>query len=135
MFGLIRAGYTVLTLSPRLSALAIVKLITETQVESLTYHDSPQLSSIASQVEGETSVQTLTLVSRDEYDEPGSLEPPFERVVDRTRERERFAVIMHSSGSTGLPKPIYIKYTRYTCCSDLRVPYTTELMTLPLIVC
>jgi len=41
VFGLQRAGYAVLTLSPRLSAQAIINLMEKTHCETLIYRDSP----------------------------------------------------------------------------------------------
>ena len=78
-----------------------------------------------------TSSQTLPILSRNDYDKPGNPPLSFEREFDVAEERKRAATIVHSSGSTGLPKPIEVAHTRYT------VPYAIgpgdrDLVTLPL---
>ena len=131
VFGLSRAGYTVLTLSPRLSASAIVKLMQETRCECLIYDELPQLLVVIKEVVSLASSQTLPILSRDDYDKPGNPPLPFEREVDVAEEKKRAATIVHSSGSTGLPKPIEVVHARYT------IPYAIgpgdrDLVTLPL---
>ena len=131
VFGLSRAGYTILTLSPRLSASAIVKLMRETHCECLVYDDLPQLEAVIKEVVPLTSSQILPILSRNDYDKPGNPPLPFERDIDVAEETKRAATISHSSGSTGLPKPIEVVHARYT------IPYAIgpgdrDLVTLPL---
>ena len=131
VFGLSRAGYTVLTLSPRLSASAIVKLMRETRCECLIYHELPQLLIVVKEVVSLTSSQILPILPRDDYDRPGNPPLPFVRDIDVAEEKNRAATIVHSSGSTGLPKPIEVVHSRYT------IPYAIgpgdrDLITLPL---
>lgn len=131
VFGLSRAGYTALTLSPRLSASAIVKLMKETRCECLIYDELPQLSVVIKEVVSLTSSQVLPILSRNDYDKPGNSPLPFERDIDMAEERKRVATIVHSSGSTGLPKSIEVVHARYT------IPYAIgpgdrDLVTLPL---
>lgn len=133
LFGLSRAGYTVLTLSPRLSSQAIVKLMNETCCESLIYHESAQLAATVNLVKAAMSGQTLSILPRSGYDRPGSTEAPFRRIVDIAEERKRYATIAHSSGSTGLPKPIGITHARHTQPYSIG-PGNRDFMTLPLSV-
>ena len=60
------------------------------------------------------SLQTLPILSRHDYDKSEEHSPPFERDIDVAKERRRPATIVHSSGSTGLPKSIEVAYARYT---------------------
>ena len=110
---------------------AIVKLMQETRCECLIYHDLPQLSVVIKEVVSLTSSQTLPILSRNDFDKPGYPPLPFEREIDVAEEKRRAATIVHSSGSTGLPKPIEVVHARYT------VPYAIgpgdrDLLTLPL---
>lgn len=131
VFGLSRAGYTILTLSPRMSAQAIVKLMRGTNCECLVYHDSPQLLAVTTEAASLMSLQTVPILSRYDYDTSEDAAPPFERDVDVAEERKRLAVIVHSSGSTGLPKPIEVVHSRYTMAYDIG-PGDRDFMTLPL---
>ena len=131
VFALSRAGYTILTLSPRLSAPAIVKLMQETHCECLVYHESPQLQVVVKEAASLMSLQTLPILSRRDYDTPEDTAPPFERDIDVAEERRRPAIIVHSSGSTGLPKPIEVVHARYTTAYAIG-PGDRDFMTLPL---
>ena len=131
VFGLSRAGYTVLTLSPRLSYQAMVKLMQETQAQCLVYYPSPQLLPVVNQVKAAMAATTISMIPRQIYDSDNECGPTFERDVNVKEEKQRYAAIVHSSGSTGLPKPIYCKHTRFT------TPYAIgtgnrDLFTLPL---
>jgi acyl-coenzyme A synthetase/AMP-(fatty) acid ligase len=116
IFALSRLGYTVLLLSPRLAPLAIIALLKETKCSTILYpHDAAKIISTISQVENTHEVdqfQSYTLVQRSEYGTP-SKEPRFVREVDKQTERSKIAIICHSSGSTGLPKPIYQPHDRF----------------------
>ena len=130
-FALSRAGYTILTLSPRLSASAIVKLMQETHCECLIYYDLPQLLAVLHEAVSLMSLQTLPMLSHHDYDRPNDSVLPFERDVDVAEERRRPATILHSSGSTGLPKPIQVAHARYTISYAIG-PGDRDFVTLPL---
>lgn len=131
VFGLSRAGYTVLTLSPRLSAPAIVKLMQETHCECLIHHVSPQLSVVIQEAASLMPLQSMPLLSRHDYDTPDAPMLPFHRQVNMDEERRRPATIVHSSGSTGLPKPIEVVHARYTIAYAIG-PGDRDFITLPL---
>ena len=131
VFGLSRAGYTILTLSPRLSYQAMVKLMQETECSTLIYIPSAQLPPVVDQVKAAMSLKTMPTIARSEYDRADDCYPIFVRDVYVMEEKKRTAAIVHSSASTGLPKPIYISHTRCT------IPYTIsprdrDFVTLPL---
>lgn len=122
-----------MTLSPRLSYQAMVNLMQETECRCLVYYTLPQLRPVVDQVQLAMGVTTLPMRSRPDYNVSIEDSRPFVREFDVWEEKERYAAIMHSSGSTGLPKPIYCKHTRFT------QPYETgpgdrDLFTLPLLV-
>lgn len=131
VFGLVRAGYAVLTLSPRLSPPAVLKLLDETRCKCLLYGKLPHLAQLIDQIGTPNSIQSQPILSRIGYDSPDGNEPLFFREVNRNEEREKVVIIMHSSGSTGLPKPIYTKHKRYTLPS-LPGPGSKDMITLPL---
>lgn len=133
VFGLSRAGFTILTISPRLSYQAMAKLIEETECKSLIYIPSAQLLPVVDQVKAATTVRTIATISRSEYDRVESSCPMFVREVDVMEEKKRCAAIVHSSGSTGLPKPIYFTHARYTIPYEIG-PGDRDFVTLPLSV-
>lgn len=47
---------------------------------------------------------------RIDYDRPSSGEPHIPREYDREEENRRIGLIIHSSGSTGLPKPVMLSH-------------------------
>lgn len=132
-FGLQRAGYAVLALSPRLSAQAMINLMEKTHCETLIYGDSSHVTKTAKMIKEEDSIQVLPMMSRKDYDKPGTLQTRFVREIDRDVERDRIALIQHSAGSTGLPKPIFSKHIRFTAPYPMG-PGNREVMTLPLFV-
>ena len=73
------------------------------------------------------------MMPRREYDVVGGGSPMFLREVDLEKEKKRFAAIVHSSGSTGLPKPIYCMHTRFITPYAIG-PGDRELFTVPLSV-
>ncbi|KAL6720006.1 hypothetical protein ACLMJK_001927 [Lecanora helva] len=131
LFGLSRAGYTVLCLSPRLSDQAVIKLMQETECLSLVYYPSAQLSPVVDQVKAKFEVRVLPILSRQGYDKAHDRCAAFVREYDLTVEEERFAIILHSSGSTGLPKPIYVKQKKIPEPIDIG-PGDRDFVTLPL---
>ena len=83
------------------------------------------------QVKAAMGVTTVPMMLRRDYDVESDSTPAFEREVNVEEEKQRYAAIVHSSGSTGLPKPIYCRHTRFT------TPYAIgsgerDLFTLPL---
>lgn len=103
----------------------------ETHCECLVYHESAQLLAVTNEAASLMSLQTLPILSRHGYDTPEDAAPPFEREVDVAEERRRPATIVHSSGSTGLPKPIEVVHSRYTMAYAIG-PGDRDFMTLPL---
>lgn len=112
-FALARLGFTSLCLSPRLAPNACETLIRETGAIAIILRRSTLMASIVPQKHGSVQIQTLYLVAREEFDKSPSIEPQFQREnIDRKAEKEWALEILHSSGSTGLPKPIYLPHRR-----------------------
>lgn len=71
------------------------------------------MATIVPQKHDSVQIETLYLVTREEFDKSLSKEPHFQREnIDREAEKEWTLEILHSSGSTGLPKPIYLPHRR-----------------------
>ncbi|KAL8645201.1 MAG: hypothetical protein Q9210_006841, partial [Variospora velana] len=130
-FGLLRAGFAVITLSPRISSQAVANLMSETDCASIICADSPQILRTIDQVKDQIKVQAVPLLRRASFDRPWIDGPPLTRDIDKAKEAERMVIIMHSSGSTGLPKPVYTNHKRYTQSFQTSAG-TKDFMTLPL---
>ncbi|KAL9611143.1 MAG: hypothetical protein Q9167_004196 [Letrouitia subvulpina] len=111
MFALSMAGYTVLTLSPRLSSAAIAKLLQETNCECLVHSNTPPINGLVQETAAAISVQTVLMHPRTVYD---SSERALQHFPEDPTQENRPAIIMHSSGSTGLPKSMKIPHWRFT---------------------
>ena len=108
-FALSRLGCISLCLSNRLAPSACLALLDETGCGFVISGRSKQVTSLISQVQQERSIKLVPFVHRECFDRPGVVEPPISRV-----EVDPYSVgtILHSSGSTGLPKPIYLAHKR-----------------------
>ena len=105
----------------------------ETNCECLIHHESPQLSVVIQEAASLMSFQKMALLSRHNYETPEPPGLPFDRQVNMDEKRRRPAIIVHSSGSTGLPKPIEVGHARYTIAYAVGSG-DSDFMTLPLYV-
>ncbi|KAJ5719793.1 hypothetical protein N7493_007371 [Penicillium malachiteum] len=104
LLGLCTLGYAVLLLSPRLPTEAAVSLLNCTKCSTLVYMRDFEV--VANQIQEQPDVRVLRTPERDGFDSD------LKTGIDWRREQvngagDRTAFIMHSSGSTGLPKPIF----------------------------
>ncbi|KAL8734217.1 MAG: hypothetical protein Q9166_001703 [cf. Caloplaca sp. 2 TL-2023] len=134
LFGLLRAGLAVVTLSARISAQAIVNLMSEAQCDTIIHADTSHLLRVVDQVKDQGSFETVPILPRIGFDRPLTSDPPIIRDIDKAKEAERLIIIMHSSGSTGLPKPIYTNHNRYVQSINPVNPGTRDFMTLPITI-
>ena len=109
-FALSRLGYTVFCLSLRIAPKAIIYLLQKTNSVTIVQGQSAQIDSKLQKVNEDWPVKSLRLPSRSDYDRPLSDEPSFVRQYDRHEENGSIALIIHSSGSTGLPKPVMLSH-------------------------
>ncbi|RAR09693.1 acetyl-CoA synthetase-like protein [Stemphylium lycopersici] len=127
LLGLVRLGYATLLLSPRLASPAIVSLLE--QAECNTILTSPQFHEVLAKVHRQKSITILEMLEHHNYYGVGA--PVFHRTYNPERENHKRAVIIHSSGSTGLPKPIYL--THQSCIATFALNLDRKaLMTQPL---
>lgn len=109
-FALSRLGYTVLSLSLRITPLAIINLLAKTHCFTIVHGHLPQLKSTLRKVNRDYSIDSVGAPTRVDYDRPLSGKAFFVREFDREEENKRIALIIHSSGSTGLPKPVMLSH-------------------------
>lgn len=106
MLGLSRLGYAVLLLSTRLASPAITRLLELADCNTLLTTDN--FHPVLTEVQKERQLQLLELLVHSDYYGVDAL--PFTRSYDKEKETRKNAIIIHSSGSTGLPKPIYLTH-------------------------
>jgi acyl-coenzyme A synthetase/AMP-(fatty) acid ligase len=106
IFALIRLGYTAFQLSPRLAPSAVRELLALVQHGRRALLYAPDHTSFNHGAFGDLELQPI--VMRSEYDKSQHDETPEAPLkgIDYAKEHYRRCLILHSSGSTGLPKPI-----------------------------
>lgn len=127
LFALSRMGYSILLLSTRLSTEAYSNLLTLTQCTHVVY--APSNKKAVEKVVEHSPVSTFSVPEFADYSTEPSSVPS--RPCWAPQASQKWAFIVHSSGSTGLPKPIF--QTHGACISN----YSTSkgyraLLTLPL---
>ncbi|KAL4906800.1 hypothetical protein BDW74DRAFT_149651 [Aspergillus multicolor] len=128
LFALSRLGYAVLLLSTRLSTEAYTNLLAQTHCGHILYSSSTR-KAVASIQGVAPNVNSLLIPEFSSYAQCTELSDL--GVAGSAELARKWAFIIHSSGSTGLPKPIF--QTHAACIAN----YTTSnsyraLLTLPL---
>lgn len=91
--------------------MAIINLLKQTNCNIIAGGDAEQISDTIAAVSEERSLQKVVLPARAQYGRARpSNESPFVRQFDRETETDEIAIIMHSSGSTGLPKSVSLSH-------------------------
>ena len=91
--------------------MAIINLLKQTSCNIIVGGDAQQISDTIAAVSEERSLQKIVLPTRAQYERVRtSTELPFVRQFDREAENDEIAVILHSSGSTGLPKSVSLSH-------------------------
>ncbi|KAJ5376810.1 hypothetical protein N7509_013696 [Penicillium cosmopolitanum] len=117
-FALNRLGYAVLFLSTRLTAPAYTRLLNMVNCNEMISLDqyAPIVKDIGAEKPGFTRRRML---ARDNWFNKPAATPRFERSgVDLNKESKKITWILHSSGSTGFPKPIFL--TNYQTLANWR---------------
>jgi acyl-coenzyme A synthetase/AMP-(fatty) acid ligase len=91
---------------------AIINLLKQTDCDIIIRGDTSAIAStIAAVGEERPSLKDVIIPSRATYEAPRPAgELPFTREFDREVETNEIALVMHSSGSTGLPKPVFLSH-------------------------
>jgi acyl-coenzyme A synthetase/AMP-(fatty) acid ligase len=112
-FALFRLGYKVLTISIRLGAPACLVLLERADCATVLHGGTRHITTTLAEVSVARSDLTLKpMLPRSAFDDPSATpQPPFERpIADLEAEHTRVTLMMHSSGSTGLPKPLLLSH-------------------------
>jgi acyl-CoA synthetase (AMP-forming)/AMP-acid ligase II len=120
IYALGRLGYTSFLISPRLPPSIVANLLTSTG--SQIFFHAPEHSQLAEDTKSLTAhaLQTFSILPRSIYDNLDDNSPLFSRNIDPITEQNRRYIMLHSSGSTGLPKPIHYTNSRLliTCLTS-----------------
>ncbi|PWY88879.1 acetyl-CoA synthetase-like protein [Aspergillus sclerotioniger CBS 115572] len=101
-----RLGHTVLLLSTRIAEDAYISLVESTKATFLITHSSFQ--TMGDTVAGRTGITQQPLLTREDYDVPPADSVSLSSAhLDGAIEAKHICWIIHSSGSTGHPKPIH----------------------------
>ncbi|CAG8107562.1 unnamed protein product [Penicillium olsonii] len=101
-----RLGHTVLLLSTRIAEDAYVSLVESTSASYLIAHKS--FEKMGQKIAERTKIVHQEALSRDQYDNlTASKQSLPAAYLDGAREASNICWVIHSSGSTGHPKPIY----------------------------
>lgn len=95
----------------RLPPVAIINILKQANCNTIIRGDSPQIASTVQAVKQDWDLKSVLAPSRTEYGrarEPN--EQLFVRDFDRDSETNEIGLVMHSSGSTGLPKPVFLSH-------------------------
>ncbi|KAF7187020.1 Adenylate-forming reductase [Pseudocercospora fuligena] len=108
LLALLRMGCKVMTVSARLGPLAVGSLLDRVGCRQVIHGNTPKVNSTIQDVAAERSDLVLRpMLERGEFDKPDRVPREFFRPTEGLTGKERAALIMHSSGSTAYPKPIF----------------------------
>lgn len=128
MLALSRMGFAVLFLSTRLPTEAYAALLERTKCVRMVTTD--KWATTVSDLQMLRSLESFPLLSRAEYT-VSTENSPFVRQTELVDEPKCISFIIHSSGSTGFPKPILQTHSaslgNYAVGSGLRAMITTPL--------
>ncbi|KAJ5593482.1 hypothetical protein N7537_010386 [Penicillium hordei] len=125
-FALSRLGYIVMMLSPRLSGKACVTLLEAVGCETIVYGETATIRATMGDILQRklVSCRPLPRASLDTQAEPRFF------FLCRDRNPDKTAVILHSSGSTGAPNPLFLTH-RALMTHPLKGPRLTSFNPLP----
>ncbi|CAG8080604.1 unnamed protein product [Penicillium olsonii] len=127
-FALNRLGYAVLFLSTRLTAPAYARLMDMANCHSII--NTQQHQQVVTEICAlRPDCSTYSLLQRENwFNRPASF-PRYQRPgVDTSKEGKKIAWILHSSGSTGFPKPIFL--TNLQTLANFRKSFGLRLFTI-----
>jgi acyl-CoA synthetase (AMP-forming)/AMP-acid ligase II len=130
LMALSRMGFAVLFLSTRLPVEAYVALLNKTDCTRLV--TTAKYASVVAEIGAITPIESFPLLDHSVYAvRPHLCDGRFQRQTELIHEENCTAFIVHSSGSTGLPKPIH--QTHRACLSNYALGSGMKaFVTLPL---
>jgi len=114
-FALNRLGCAVLFLSTRLTAPAYVSLMKLADCTIIVA--PPMYNTVISDMQSQMTCTSMPRINAEDY-RPTFNVPRFFRQCDKAKESRKIAWIIHSSGSTGFPKPIFI--SNFACLANFQ---------------
>ncbi|KAA8643939.1 hypothetical protein EYZ11_009144 [Aspergillus tanneri] len=131
-FALSRLGYTVMMLSPRLSAVACVSLLDVVGCDTVLYGQSPSIRATMGEILRLKLVTCRPIIARPSLQDT-ALDSTV-MVLHRSRnpeiQKNKIALVLHSSGSTGTPKPLFLSH-KALMTHPTRGPGLTSFNSLP----
>ncbi|KIV88771.1 hypothetical protein PV10_08416 [Exophiala mesophila] len=106
IIALSRLGFTVLFLSTRISEEAYISLLESTNSSHLIVHSSFQ-KTVAGIKNILPQLEVVSILDRSDFDNENTAHFNTNQYLNPDEESTKTSWIIHSSGSTGLPKPIY----------------------------
>ena len=126
-FALNRLGYAVLFLSTRLTAPAYARLLDMANCNQMIHLQ--QYDSVARDIFAERSGCTsYSMLLRNDWFKQPAVTPIERSGVNQEKEGKKIAWILHSSGSTGFPKPIFL--TNLQTIANWRKSFALRLFTI-----
>lgn len=99
-----RLGYTCFLISPRLPASIVARLVVESNAQCLFY--APEYKALIQEAGVTALIPIRCLFPRPAYENRDVMSSRFSRDVSPIQEQNRRYIMLHSSGSTGIPKPV-----------------------------
>ncbi|KAH6653363.1 hypothetical protein BKA67DRAFT_518762 [Truncatella angustata] len=122
-----RLGYTAFLISTRLASPAVVQLLELTNCNTIL--TTPNSDKVLDEVSQTRGIKRFPMLAQSDY--YGVQAPRYSRGYNAKQESSKIAVILHSSGSTGLPKPIFL--SNRACIGSFAVNMDMKgLLTSPL---
>lgn len=99
-------------MSIRLNQPACLHLLEKAECDAILHGTTARMSSTVSEIKKACpEIKLIQMPTRADFDKPGGLASPFHRPIpDKDEEHTQLALMMHSSGSTGLPKPLLLSH-------------------------
>ncbi|KAF7563378.1 hypothetical protein G7046_g730 [Stylonectria norvegica] len=114
LFALSRMGFAVMFLSNRLHTDAYISLLKKTNCHKILV--APNFTSTVNDIQQQYELDTFPVPEMSAYGRPPSSHSRFQRQTELVNEEDCISFVVHSSGSTGLPKPIF--QTHRACLSN-----------------
>ncbi|KAJ8133029.1 hypothetical protein O1611_g593 [Lasiodiplodia mahajangana] len=112
LFAVSRLGCRALTVSIRLSEPACLNLMERTECDTMIVGSTVRITATVNGLKkARSDLKFIPMPTRADFDKPDSPPEPFLRPIpDRETEHAQLALFGHSSGSTGLPKPLALSH-------------------------
>ncbi|KAJ6155202.1 AMP-dependent synthetase/ligase [Penicillium chermesinum] len=129
-FALSRLGYTVMMLSPRLSGEACVSLLEKVSCDVIMYGQTRNIRMKIGEILQRIPVSCHPIAKLFKRNMKPSVAPILRKSRNGAYRKNETALILHSSGSTGNPKPMFLTH-KALMTHPLRGPGLTSFNPLP----